>query len=155
MSIAIADLPPHLRPIAARQMAAKTVAGAKPCADMGADVARDGGAVTLQIPVRLYSTLNLREHWAVKAKRAKQHRLAVVSAWIRQPMPRIADDLIVTITRVGKRLLDGDNLQASAKHVRDGIADCLGCDDADPRIEWRYGQKKGEYAVEIRIERKP
>lgn len=28
-------------------------------------------------------------------------------------------------------------------------ADRLGVPDNDPRIEWRYGQRRGPYAVEI------
>jgi len=35
------------------------------------------------------------------------------------------------------------------------VADALGIDDRDPRVDWRYAQRRGaakEYAVEIRIE---
>ena len=36
-----------------------------------------------------------------------------------------------------------------------GIADALGIDDRDPRVSWRYSQKRGkpkEYLVEVSIE---
>jgi len=36
-----------------------------------------------------------------------------------------------------------------------GIADALGIDDRDPRVSWRYAQRRGEpkvYAVEVSIE---
>ena len=59
----------------------------------------------------------------------------------------------ITITRRGKRKLDSDNLAASAKFVRDGIADALGIDDGDEDIAlWYYRQERGEYMVEIEIE---
>lgn len=51
-------------------------------------------------------------------------------------------------------MLDDDNLAGSAKSLRDGIADRLQIDDRDPRVQWKYAQRKGEpkqYAVEIEI----
>lgn len=61
----------------------------------------------------------------------------------------------VLIVRCGRRLLDDDNLAASFKHVRDGIALELGIDDGDPAIEWEYGQvrTRGAVGTIIRIER--
>ena len=118
------------------------------------------------LPLRLVSLTNQREHWAKKAKRAKEHRgLAKLAlegvkrrAW---PGTRLfvakGETLAVALTRVAPRKLDDDNLRASAKSVRDGVADWIGIDDGDPRIEWRYEQERGkpkEYAVRIRIERK-
>jgi hypothetical protein len=60
--------------------------------------------------------------------------------------------VVVTITRVSPRALDGDNLQRACKAVRDGVADALGCDDRDKCIEWRYAQLKGPYAVLIAVD---
>lgn len=48
----------------------------------------------------------------------------------------------------------GDNLPASCKHVRDGIADVLRTDDADPAISWAYDQEAGEPAAKIEIYRR-
>lgn len=54
------------------------------------------------------------------------------------------------------RELDDDGNVTSLKAVRDGVADALGMkSDRDPRVTWRYAQRKGavrEYAVEIKIE---
>lgn len=65
----------------------------------------------------------------------------------------------VTITRIAPRKLDDDNLAASAKSVRDGIADALGCKDNDPRVSWAYTQERGApkaYAVRITVaQRRP
>lgn len=101
--------------------------------------------VEYQIPIRLVSVANAREHWAVKAKRAKCHRRsALVIKKHRLPCD-------VHIVRVGKRELDGDNLQSACKALRDGIADRLGVDDADPRVRWTYSQQRGEYGAIVRI----
>jgi hypothetical protein len=95
--------------------------------------------------VRLVSLLNLREHWSGKAKRAKMQRgiarLAVapkLHGW------DLSGPLVVTITRLSPGTLDSDNLAGSGKHVRDGIADALGVDDGDPRIEWRVVQVRSK-----------
>jgi hypothetical protein len=60
----------------------------------------------------------------------------------------------VKIIRIAPRSLDQGNLEASLKHVQDGVADALQVNDADTRIEWRYAQEKGkpkEYAVRVEI----
>jgi hypothetical protein len=61
----------------------------------------------------------------------------------------------VTLTRIAPRAFDDDNLAASFKAVRDGVADALGVKDNDSRVRWVYAQRRGlprEYSVEIRIE---
>ncbi|OHB81198.1 MAG: hypothetical protein A2W31_05145 [Planctomycetes bacterium RBG_16_64_10] len=114
--------------------------------------------------LRLYSLANVRSgrgkarmgHWAKRAAIAKvQRQLAMLTtnaalhkaafAW------QMDNKLRITITRVGKRPLDSDNLAISAKHVRDGIADELGVDDGDKRLVWVYEQRGGEYGVEVEI----
>lgn len=49
-------------------------------------------------------------------------------------------------------MLDDDNLRSALKAVRDGIAEKLGIDDRDPRVEWRYGQRKGMVGVDVELE---
>lgn len=110
-----------------------------------------------RIYVRTVSEANAHEHWRNRQKRAKTHRL---TAWAKTMNHSATDGpfefpLVVTITRVAPRALDDDNLAGSQKHVRDGIADALGIDDRDPRVSWRYAQRRGEpkqYAVEVSIE---
>ena len=62
----------------------------------------------------------------------------------------------VTIVRIAPRALDDDNLAYAAKAIRDGVADGLGVRDNDPRVSWRYEQRKPakgcKPAVEIRVE---
>jgi hypothetical protein len=112
--------------------------------------------VTVTIPIRLESTLNVREHWSKRAKRAKEHR-TVTKLGVRECMGRVGARrmrFVVALTRIAPRSLDGDNLQGSLKAVRDGVADALGVDDGDPLVTWNYSQRKGapkQYAVEIQI----
>lgn len=102
-------------------------------------------ACEYQIPIRLASVANLREHWAAKYRRTKKHREAAIMIGKHKP------PCTVEIVRVAPRKLDGDNLQAAAKALRDGIADRLGVDDADPSVTWEYAQQKGPYSVIVRI----
>lgn len=105
--------------------------------------------MTVDLPLRIESVANLREHWAAKAKRTKAHRMAAL-AIKPHPLP-----CVVTLTRIAPRALDDDNLRSGFKGLRDGIADRLGIADNDPRIEWRYAQERGkpkEYAARVQIE---
>ena len=114
--------------------------------------------VTVTIPLRLPSVANLREHWAKKAKRAKQHR-GLAEMFTRNALgsrvlvyPSMSHRVTVTITRVAPRSLDADNCVSACKAARDGVADALDVDDGDERVTWQYAQRKGERALEIRIE---
>jgi hypothetical protein len=103
-----------------------------------------------QIPgLRLASKLNQRLHWSKRARDSRNERqLAyLVTAWHAAPC-------VVTITRIGPRRLDDDNLAGACKSVRDGIADRLGVDDGGDLVQWRYAQRSegARYAVEIEIE---
>ena len=103
----------------------------------------------VELPLRIESVANRREHWGDKARRAKAHRLAALAV-PRHPLP-----CVVTLIRVAPRKLDDDNLQSGFKALRDGIADRLGVDDADPRVTWKYDQVRGrakEYAARVRVE---
>lgn len=103
----------------------------------------------VELPLRIQPVANLREHWGARARRAKAHRKAAMAV-PRHPLP-----CVVTLTRVGPKPLDDDNLTGGFKALRDGIADRLGVDDADPRVTWRYDQVRGkakEYAARVRIE---
>jgi len=115
--------------------------------------------VRVLLPLRTWSEPNVRVHWAKRARRVREQRSdartlvrAALSheAWksLRSGEARI----VVTLTRIGPRTLDSDNLAASLKAVRDGIADAIALDDGDPRFDWRYAQKKGKpYAVTVEI----
>ncbi len=102
------------------------------------------------IPARTYSLTNQREHWAKKARRAKNERGWAYS--LTGDIKKLGLPLTVRLTRVAPRRLDDDNLRGALKSIRDGVADRIGVDDGDPRVTWIYMQRTGkskEYAVEI------
>lgn len=115
--------------------------------------------VHVSLPLKTRSLLNLREHWAARARRTKAHRAATILALrsSRAELPKAEGQLIVvTLVRYGRRL-DDDNLRGALKAVRDGVAEWAGIDDGSPRWRWEYGQdnagKLGERVeVWIRIE---
>ena len=119
--------------------------------------------ITAKVPVRLVNALNQREHWAVRSKRAKVQRSAAMSAMLMAiPGWMLDGDLAaagnppitITITRRGGRRMDDDGLTASAKHVRDGVADWLGIDDGDQRLTWIVKQDKaprGQHWVDVEV----
>jgi hypothetical protein len=119
------------------------------------------------VPVKTVSEANRasHEHWSKRHARAKSHRIAAhdISAikfmmyWratggflVREGFKRFE----IHMTRHAPGTLDSDNLAGSMKHVRDGIADALGIDDGDARLEWTYAQektKRGVYFVRVEI----
>lgn len=46
--------------------------------------------------------------------------------------------IVIRIISFRKREIDGDNLVAGAKPLRDAISKSLGVDDGDKRISWEY-----------------
>ena len=119
----------------------------------------------ITLPIRTKSGLNAREHWSIKATRAKAHRrgavMAVRAGWLSSHgaadvRSALGSGLTVTLVRVAPRPLDGhDNLRDALKSCVDGIAEALGLEsDDDARVTWRYGQRRGsarEYTVEVVI----
>lgn len=111
--------------------------------------------ITVTLPLRLVSEANRRDHWTVKAKRARDQRTAVyMMLWhkVTEHREYKASPLTVTITRIAPRRLDDDNAVSSAKAVRDGIADALWMDDRDDRVTWVYAQERGKYGLRIEIQ---
>lgn len=49
----------------------------------------------------------------------------------------------VTLIAVRQKRLDDDNLAGGFKALRDSIAESLGIDDGDDRVEWIYRQQVG------------
>ncbi len=111
-------------------------------------------------PMRIKNSLNGgREHWAVRARRAKAERNATR---LMLSSHRAADHIIalemagglaspkriaVRLTRVyaGRaRKMDDDGCTAAFKNIRDGVAAYFELDDADPRIRFETAQVRGE-----------
>ncbi len=104
--------------------------------------------------LRLVNETNAREHWSARARRAKRQRHDAFAHTRKDPFTRErASRYRITITRLGPRKLDSDNLAASGKHVRDGIADAIGIDDRSDLYDWVYAQEASKvYGVRVRIE---
>lgn len=108
------------------------------------------------------SELNQRDHWAARHRRAqaqkKETHLMLALCSRQKPYGSAAKPwkptlpCEVTLTRISPRRLDGDNLQGALKYIRDEVADWIGVDDADDRVEWSYRQENGKHAVRITIE---
>ena len=101
------------------------------------------------IPIRLPSLANSRMHWRAMAALKQDQRWAAKCALRGKDIPTLP--LIVTITRIGPRGLDDDNLASACKYVRDQIAEAVGTDDGSPLYTWRYEQRIGKYGVDVDI----
>ena len=112
--------------------------------------------IVVDIPVRIISEANSRQHWRKAAVRKKVHRQTarLVLQQYARPMGE-SEQFTITLTRVAPRKLDDDNLASGFKAVRDGVADWLGIDDGSPRIKWEYAQHKGasgHYSAWVRVQ---
>ena len=109
--------------------------------------------VCVALPIKVRSEANGRDHWRVKARRAREQRMH--SAWLLRKASRPpAPPLTIALTRIAPRDLDSDNLASGFKAIRDGVADWLGVDDGDKRLTWIYAQRRGaprEYAAEVAV----
>jgi hypothetical protein len=110
----------------------------------------------IDLPIKTVSVANVREHWATRASRARNHRgqawLMLRAEFGQPPVP--TGPVAVTLTRIAPRALDSDNLSSSFKALRDGVADWLRIDDGDERVTWLYQQERGPartYAVRIEV----
>jgi len=112
------------------------------------------------LPIKTVSILNVREHWAKRAKRSKLHRTTANAMLRTYGTPgdhwrgAFPIRFTITLTRIGGRTLDTDNLGSALKATRDGVADWLGIDDGDKRLTWQYGQepKKRKQPPGVRVD---
>lgn len=101
-------------------------------------------AVRIHVPVETHGlNAKRRAHWTKLMRWSKAERGATsVLLCVEDPPPL---PVVVTMTRLFKtKPLDGDNLQGALKAIRDAVAQWLGVDDSDARIEWVYRQERGE-----------
>lgn len=103
------------------------------------------------IPIKLPSLANLSMHWRRFAAIKKQQRNATRICFHQHRTEIPPPPLLVVITRVGPRKLDGDNLQSACKYVRDQIAAEIGIDDGSDIYIWDYRQRVGKPGVEVEI----
>lgn len=104
--------------------------------------------IEFRVSMEAPSTPNLREHWGPKASRTKRQRGAIARKMPKWPGGPL---LLVRLTRIAPRALDGDNMQGAMKAIRDQVAAGLRVDDRAPLVEWQYHQEKGEAEVVVQI----
>ena len=84
---------------------------------------------------------NSRKHWRAKAVKTKEHRARAKSmasftlGYVHGDNPPIFYTYSLAFFLPDKRKRDDDNLAASCKAYRDGIADALGIDDHNLRMD--------------------
>lgn len=106
-------------------------------------------SITWLLPIKTISESNSTEHWSKKHKRHKKQQKAIWWQFV-STKPQISLPCTVYLIRLGKKLLDDDNLAISFKWIRDAIADNLipglapGQADSDPRITWQYKQENAK-----------
>jgi len=104
--------------------------------------------ITARIDVTLLRGQNNREHHRARAARVAAERLATRLAladgdWRGEPVSLRRPELGARVTIIRpfvSTALDGDNLSAACKAVRDEVAAFLGVDDASARLHWVYLQ---------------
>jgi hypothetical protein len=104
--------------------------------------------ITARVDIQLARGQNNREHHRVRAARVaaerKATRLALAAGdWRGDPVSLRRAELGARVTIVRPFVttpLDGDNLSAACKAVRDEVAAFLGVDDASARLHWIYLQ---------------
>lgn len=110
------------------------------------------GAIMLALPrvAWLKNPLNERQQWRTVWNRGKKQKGLVGKSLSKMGAPDLP--VVVTITRVSAGTLDDDGLAASCKHVRDAVAEWLGCGDGptDP-VKWEYAQQRGKKGTQSLI----
>lgn len=116
----------------------------------------------VNVPIRIISEPNVPLHWAKRRKMHKSHETCVNTFFSRHiDFSKIKLPIRFTLTRVGPRKLDDDNLIASLKHVRDHLTSKVfpekarGQGDGGTEIQWAYSQEKGPpktYGLKIKLE---
>jgi len=106
------------------------------------------GSVAVDLPIRIRSEMNSRDHWRTVRKRAQEHHHAVHYSLVnfRGLLKLITDAhrrIVVTFTRIGPGWFDDDNLAGGFKFCRDAVAKLIGIDDGSERFDWRYRQERG------------
>lgn len=113
-----------------------------------------------EIPIRLKSEANIREHWTAKHKRIKEYKKRIEAALLCDKID-IELPIQLTLIRIAPRALDLDNLLFAFKPIRDFICDKLipglkpGRADSSHLIDIRYAQetrKPKEYLIKIVME---
>jgi len=112
--------------------------------------------ITFEVPIRIESEANQRVHWSKRWRRFRDQRIILRNGWNRATNHAgklNASSYVVTLTRIGHKLLDDDNLAGGLKGVQGLITEILGLGKNDARIHWLRCQRKGtEHSCVITVE---
>lgn len=127
--------------------------------------------IELFLPILTISEANNSDHWTKKRKRRIAQQTCIKAYLLNRYEYKLP--CIVTLKRIGTKLLDEDNLIHSFKSIRDQIAEIIieyqneienlapgvsrkrakGTHDSDPRIKWKYAQETGKNkGIKLEIE---
>lgn len=111
-----------------------------------------------ELPIRIYSEMNMNDHWRVRNKRKHWQQFLIHSWWVTKK-PVYFLPLKIILTRLSPRRLDDDNLVSGFKFVRDAIANKIfpnlqaGRADDSPQLSWQYEQSSAKsYGIRITFE---
>lgn len=112
--------------------------------------------LTLDLPIRTVSEANSREGWRARGKRKVAQQTEVQVEWLNKFGRRKVNlPCVVTLTRIGPKLLDDDNLVGSFKFIRDQVAKMIGVDDGSAHIRFvpkQIANGKREYRVLVEVQ---
>lgn len=118
--------------------------------------------VALTVPVRIKGTTNGSQGVTLggrRFRRDKQRGLRSIGHNAAKALGLKAllaqhGALVIHLVRIAPNRLDGDNLEASFKRVRDGLARAVGVDDRHPSVEYVADDERGavrQYAVRVEV----
>lgn len=111
----------------------------------------------INIPIKIISEANRREHHMAKYRRVKRQQMITMAfclqnlGYIRKWPGRYKITFTRIIGKRGKKFDEGDNLNVSFKAIRDALTRYMRIDDGSDRLEWSYGQERGDIA-HVRVE---
>lgn len=115
--------------------------------------------VSILLPIKTVSESNSRDSWQkrffTRTKPQRRDACLLLRGKVGSPP---SPPLLIRLTRVAPGRLDRQNMGSALKAVIDGVADWLGMDDGDPRLDWVFAQEKPvkgavlRYAVRVEIE---
>lgn len=123
------------------------------------ECSNDSRVLSLELPIRLMSEANLKDHWTKKRKRRLLQQRIIACEWKARNL-HISLPALIKLVRIAPRSLDDDNLVSAFKWQRDQISDLItpglakGRADNVEGLSFAYGQEKGgkgEYKVRIEI----
>jgi hypothetical protein len=101
------------------------------------------------LPIRVYSEMNINDHWTKKRQRRARQQF-YIRGWWNKEKPKFNLPLVITLTRLSPRKYDDDNNVSAFKAIRDEIASKIfpeksrGHADGSKLITWKYSHEKSK-----------